>query len=32
MDLWQLLEEYAKKVLKVGDRELEWLRGRYGKV
>jgi DNA repair exonuclease SbcCD nuclease subunit len=32
MDLWQLLEEYAKKVLKVGDRELEWLRGRCEKV
>jgi len=28
MDLWQLLEEYAKRVLKVGDRELEWLRDR----
>jgi DNA repair exonuclease SbcCD nuclease subunit len=28
IDLWQLLEEYGRKVLKVGDKELEWLRDR----
>jgi len=28
IDLWQLLEEYGRKVLKVGDKELEWLRNR----
>jgi hypothetical protein len=26
IDVWRLLEEYGRKVLKVGDRELEWLR------
>ena len=28
IDVWQLLEEYGRRVLKVGDRELEWLRDR----
>jgi len=28
IDLWKLLEEYGKKVLKVGDKELEWLKDR----
>ncbi len=28
IDLWQLLEEYGRRVLKVGNRELEWLRKR----
>lgn len=28
IDVWQLLEEYGRKVLRVGDRELEWLRQR----
>lgn len=28
IDLWQLLEEYGRTVLKVGSKELEWLRQR----
>jgi len=28
IDLWQLLDEYGRKVLKVDDRELKWLRER----
>jgi DNA repair exonuclease SbcCD nuclease subunit len=30
IDVWKLLEEYGRKVLRVGDRELEWLRERCG--
>jgi hypothetical protein len=26
IDVWRLLEEYGRKVLKVGDREIQWLR------
>jgi hypothetical protein len=29
IDLWQLLEEYGRKVLKVGGKELEWLMNLY---
>jgi DNA repair exonuclease SbcCD nuclease subunit len=28
IDVWKLLEEYGRKVLRVGDKELEWLRER----
>jgi DNA repair exonuclease SbcCD nuclease subunit len=28
IDLWQLLEEYGRKVLKVGDKESKWLKDR----
>jgi hypothetical protein len=28
IDIWQLLEDYGRKVLKVRDREIQWLRDR----
>jgi DNA repair exonuclease SbcCD nuclease subunit len=30
IDLWQLLEEYGRRILKVGDKEIQWLRDRCG--
>jgi DNA repair exonuclease SbcCD nuclease subunit len=28
VDVWQMLEEYGRKVLKVGEKEVQWLRNR----